>query len=360
MEKQKRVKILYVVESFSTGVYVVIRNISINLDPDIYQFHIIHSLRPDSPKTYREDFACPHITLEYVDMGSWKNYFSAMRKIRKTITAYSPDIIHLHSSKAGFLGRIAAKSKAKIFYSPHGFSFLRVDVGRVKRGIFFLLEKMIILYAGGVIIAVSNGELQEAKRISKHVVLIENFIDLSHIPAEDESEKPLIVTSGRISSQKNPKLFNELAASLPEYSFQWLGDGLLRDTLTAKNIEITGFLDRKEVLTLLSKAWIYIQTSLWEGMPISVLEAMGAAKPVVATDIIGNRDLIKNEETGFLINAIDVNGFVQMVRNLIEDANLRSSIGQAAKKYLVTNHDAKRAVKMYAALYINSKNLLTE
>ncbi|HLW21719.1 MAG TPA: glycosyltransferase, partial [Sphaerochaetaceae bacterium] len=119
----RKTKLLYVVESFSTGVYAIVRDIACNLDPEAFTVRILHSLRPDSPKTYEEDFAQPHISLQYIPMGSLKTYRRAVGAIREAIRTFEPDAIHLHSSKAGVLGRLAAKGSfsKRLLYSPHGF-----------------------------------------------------------------------------------------------------------------------------------------------------------------------------------------------------------------------------------------------
>ena len=114
-----------------------------------------------------------------------------------------------------------------------------------------------------------------------------------------------ICTVGRIGFQKNPKLFNEIAQEFPDLQFTWIGDGELRSELTSKNINITGWLERKEVLKELNKNDIFILPSLWEGLPISLLEAMYMKKICIVSDVIGNRDVIKDKFNGFVANNIE-------------------------------------------------------
>ena len=348
-----KTNVLYIVESFSTGVYAILRDIAVSLDPQQFHIHIIHSLRSDSPKDFQEDLNYDHISLEYVPMDSAGNYLRAVKQIRRTIRKFQPDAVHLHSSKAGFLGRIAAKREGHthVFYSPHGLSFLRLDVGRIKRSIFFLLERFISWYAGGTVIAVSQGELKEAKRITDNAVLINNFIEIPEEISNKESETPLVATSGRISPQKNPDLFTSIARTMPEVQFLWIGDGPQRDRLTAENISVTGYLSRSQVLSLLKGSWVYLQTSKWEGMPVSVLEAMALGKPVTASRIIGNCDLIEHGKTGFLYTLDDIHGFKDKIRELLQNRQLRESIGKAARAHAEQHHDVKKAVEAYADMY---------
>lgn len=109
---------------------------------------------------------------------------------------------------------------------------------------------------------------------------------------------------GRIGFQKNPKMFNEIAKSLPELEFTWIGDGELRKELTSPNITITGWKERKEVLKILNDNDIFILLSLWEGLPISLLEAMYMKKVCIVSDVIGNRDVTENGKDGFYLQQI--------------------------------------------------------
>ena len=353
---QEKIKVLYVVESFSTGVYAIVRDIACNLDSNRFTVLILHSLRNDSPKNYEQDFDTTHITLQYVPMGTSKDYIKAISTIRQAIKTFQPHAIHLHSSKAGLLGRIAAKGSPckHILYSPHGFSFLRTDVGTLARKIFFMLEYGINKFNKSKFIAVSEGELVHAHEITSNAIVINNFIDLQDFNKQLASTKPYIVTTGRISAQKNPLLFNAIAEQLPELQFIWVGDGPQREKLTAPNITITGLLSRSEAISFVEKSEIYIQTSLWEGMPVSILEAMASGKSVVATDIIGNRDLITHNKTGFLCNPDDPKQFIQLVKTLHENDELRLTIGTAAHTYIKNNHDKQQAIARYEKEYASS------
>lgn len=350
---EEKTKILYVVESFSTGVYAIVRDIACNLDPNRFEILILHSLRNDSPKQYHEDFAQPNITLLFVPMGSYREYVKAIRTIGKTIETYCPDCIHLHSSKAGFLGRIAVDKSicSHIVYSPHGFSFLRTDVGVLKRWIFFQLEYWIDKYVPSKIIAVSDGEKEQAQKITKNSVTINNFIDTAAIQPNKSEPGFDFVTTGRIAPQKNPVLFNRIANAMPHHSFLWVGDGPLRSALNAPNITVTGYIPRSEAIAHVTHAKVYLQTSLWEGMPVSLLEAMAAEKAVVASNVIGNKDLIIHDDTGILCDPEKPDQFIDILTDLMSSESKRLELGQAARAYVVKFHDIHQAIHSYEKIY---------
>lgn len=351
---QLKTRVLYVVESFSTGVYAIVRDIACNLDPDKFEVLIIHSIRHDSPKDYKKDFMYPHIALRYIPMDSLKNYFRSIRLIRGIISEFKPSTIHLHSSKAGFLGRLAMgkKSQIKVLYSPHGFSFLRTDVSGFFRFMFLLLEKAINWYVPSRIVAVSLGEMKEARRITENTITINNFIDTKKISQKETVEEQIVVTTGRISAQKNPQLFNRIASDLPHVSFIWVGDGPLKDELKSPNITITGYVSRAEVLDYLTNTTIYLQTSLWEGMPVSILEAMATGLPIVASDIIGNRDLLENGRTGYLCNPADPGSFIERISALLKDESLQKELGNQARTEAIAKFDLHVAIEKYSTEYV--------
>lgn len=109
-------------------------------------------------------------------------------------------------------------------------------------------------------------------------------------------------------------MFNEIAKNFPNIQFTWIGDGELRSELTSKNITITGWLERKDVLKELNNNDIFILTSLWEGLPISLLEAMYMKKICIVSDVIGNRDVIDNFKDGFVVNK--PNDYVDIILNI--------------------------------------------
>lgn len=314
----KKVKVLHIVESFDSGTYSYIRDLSnflIGFKDIRFSVFIIFSLnrKKISNEKFKNDFdnQIELIEISMAEKISPLNDINSSIKIFKTIKEISPNILHLHSSKAGVLGRLISiflHDKVKVFYSPHGFSFLRKDISLGKRTFFRYIEKITSKISNATIVACGDTEFEIASDIGKSI-LIRNGIDLKKIITINEKElskKLTIGIVGRITIARGPKLFNEIALRFPDYNFIWIGDGELKNELNSSNIKVTGWIEnQRNLFNNLNNLDIYIQTSLWEGLPIAVLEAMALKKPIVATNIIGNKDAIKHNETGFLFNEIE-------------------------------------------------------
>ena len=311
----KALKVVHIIEALGGGIYSYFVELTHSFgDLENVETTIIFSdkRKEIDPKQIYEDFN-KNIKLIKIPMKrelSASADYKAFLKIKKVLEEIKPDVIHLHSSKAGVLGRAAyyfSGSDAQLYYTPHGYSFLRKDISVIKKFFFFCIEKLTQKFFGGKTIACGDTELTYSERIGP-VTLVRNSVNLSKIRTvkTENEQKPLTIgILGRITYARNPELFNVLALRHPEINFMWIGDGELLDKLTAPNITITGwYTDQKKALRKLNSIDIYLQTSSWEGLPIALLEAMALEKPILATNIIGNKDIVKHGETGYLFNTI--------------------------------------------------------
>jgi len=134
-------------------------------------------------------------------------------------------------------------------------------------------------------------------------------------------------------------------------------DRALRAELDALALEL-GFADavrftgvRRDVPALLAASDLYVNSSLYEGMSNTILEAMAAGKPVLATAVGGNVDLVRDGATGFLVPAQDAEAMGERMAALLADPALRCRVGEAGRAYVETNHGMQRMVDTYAELY---------
>ncbi|MDR3430133.1 MULTISPECIES: glycosyltransferase [Silvimonas] len=348
--------IVHVVESFGAGTLSMVTAIANRQRADGLRVTIIHSVREETPDNWRELFAegIALIQLPMTRSISPVADFRAGRLLHGTLKTLAPDVVHLHSSKAGALGRILSMiyRGPKWFFSPHGLSFLQRAEGRLKNSIFLLIEKLL---AGAPVtfVACSPGEAGEIRtHLSKNVVEVHNAVDIDAVPLALGNEGVVrIGTVGRVTLARNPELFAEIAAALSqpgEIEFVWIGGGdeSGETALKQAGVKLTGWVDRKAALQHMAGLDIYIQTSRWEGMPVAVLEAMAAGLPVVATDVIGNRDLVRDGINGYLGHtAAD---FTARLALLAQDRHARVELGQRARHFV---QDYYSLDVMMAALY---------
>lgn len=351
--------VLHIAEAFGGGIVTFIANLA-NEQCEEYHVVIAHGIRPETHANYR-DFFDPRIRMVKVD--SFRQHISlpdewkAIKELRHVIKEIQPDIIHMHSSQSGVLGKLASWDyKASKVYSPHGFAFLKQDVAGWKRRVFKTIEKVFSLF-DCTLVASSPTEYEVAKHITSKVRLITNGIKITsldnYLSVNCQKEKPIVGMVGRALPQKNPSFFNRVAKLMPDVHFEWIGDGDLRGLLTAPNIHIVGWGPREEALRYVAESDIYIMTSLWEGMPLALLEAMYLKKPCVVTDVVGNRDVIQNNVNGFVCQ--DEAGFVKSIKYLIDNESERIRMGLQGHKDVVEKYDSRIMAKEYSKVYLEKK-----
>ena len=360
MENKK--KIVHVVESFGGGVYNFLVDL-LNNTIDEFDITVIYALRPQTPDNFINDFdkRIKFIHSKYMTRSIGLNDLKAFFEIKKLLKSESPDIVHCHSSKAGLLTRLATNTKKiKTFYTPHGYSFLMEDSSKLKRLIYRSIEKIGTLNHS-IIVACSKGEYEESLKLTKRATYVSNGVNLEklkkYIPdkiKQINTKKLTFVTTGRVSYQKNPELFNKIAENFPQIRFIWVGTGDLEDKLTSKNIEITGWKNRDELMEILNKSDIFILPSLWEGLPISLLEAMALKKPCIVSNVIGNRDVISNENNGFVCN--NLNEFIEVIKNIQDNKYNLEKISENAFNDIKNIYNTEVMCKKYCNIYKGEMN----
>lgn len=333
-------KILYIVEAMGGGIFSYIVDLSNELI-NYYDIYIAYAVRKQTPQNYM-DYFDKRINLIKVEnfcrsINPIKD-IKAMLELKQIEKKIKPDIIHLHSSKAGAIGRIAFNGKIPMFYTPHGYSFLMENCNAIKRILFKSIE-YICAKRKCVTISCSAGEHLETLKLTKTAVYVNNGININELQKNiDKTEKinhPFTVfTLGRICYQKDPTLFNEIAKQLSDIRFIWIGDGELRNELNSSNIEVTGWVDRMKAIKYAVNADVFILPSRWEGLPISLLEAMYMKKICIVSNVIGNRDVIINNYNGFIcLNADDFIKKIKTVRINDFDSVVENAHNEILKKY---------------------------
>lgn len=351
----RKKKILYFVEAFGGGVFTYLVNLTNELC-DEYDIYIAYGLRKQTPKNLKKYF---DKRIHLIKVQNYQRSISLLRdtkallEMKRIANKVKPDIIHLNSSKAGILGRFLFRnSKVPVFYTPHGYSFLMADISNQKKAFYKLLEKA-FAFKNIETIACSKGEYEITKELTSNATYVDNGINLKEFDGinmdhQTNFDHLKIATLGRISLQKNPVMFNRIAESFPNVDFIWIGDGELRDKLTTPNIKVTGWVDNKTALNYLADTDIFILTSLWEGLPMALLEAMYMKKICIVSDVVGNRDVIHNGQNGYICDS--VSNYIEIVRK-VKNKNNFDQVITNAKNEVINHYNSRIMAQQYKQIY---------
>lgn len=300
-----------------------------------------------------------------------KAVWQAIQIIKKE----KPDIVHCHSAKGGMVGRIASfVTRTRVFYTPHAFSFLSAESGK-KRAIFLTMERMTRLNSTMLACSDTERELgmkEVGYREDKAKVWNNSIpaITTEHIKRPDglDPKERFVISIGRPSYQKNPRLMVEVMRRVHErhsdVKFYLVGVGFYSPMLSEMKalvcrygledvIMLLPWLSHEETLGYLQQSLFYISTSLYEGLPIAVLEAMAMEKAVVATDVIGNKDCVKNCENGYLLEN-NADSFAEKICELIENKCLREQMGKVSKDFFEKEFLIDNRIKALEDIYFDS------
>ena len=290
----------------------------------------------------------------------------ALIEIYRLIKKEKPKIVHVHTSKAGFLGRIAcAFLPVKCVYTPHGHIFYGY-FNKFLTKIFILLEKIANYFADRVC-ALSDGEAEELIKfgtVKKEKVRVipsgieENFKEKKNYKIK---ENPRILSVGRLVEIKGYvyliKASPFVLRHFPNAKFIICGDGHLRTKLIElakelgvyKNFEFRGFC--RNVSEILYESDIFVMPSLNEGMCRAVAEAMLTGLPVVASKVCGLKSIVKDGETGILFPPKDEKALAEAIIKLLSDEKLREKMGKAGREYAKRYLTVKRMISLTDKLY---------
>ena len=310
MEKKK---ILMVCEAFGGGVFTYVSQLCNDMVDD-FEVYLAYSLRPQTPKNYKEflNQKVHLIKMKHVGVNgliNLKSDIAAIKELRQIEKNVKPDVIHLHSSVAGGLGRIAYSGKNNIVvYTPHGYAHILMGPGK-KSTVYKFAEK--VLGNRALTLTCCESEDEEAKKFSKRTAYIETGVNLTELSASLDgikavkNDKFTVFTLGRACVQKQPQLFNRIAELVPTARFIWIGNGELEDELTAPNIEVTGWKPRKEALSMAKSADAFVLCSLGEAIAMSLIENMYIKKLILVSNTIGNKSVIHNGINGYVCDTAE-------------------------------------------------------
>lgn len=355
MEKKK---LLMVCEAFGGGVFAYVSQLCNDMCED-FDVYLAYALRPQTPKNYM-DAMDPRVHMIEVKTfgGRLTNFFQdaqAVNELKKIARTVKPNIIHLHSSIAGGVGRIAFKSckKYKVVYTPHGYAHILMGEPDSMSCRLYKLMELALGKRNCITLTCCESEDEEAKKLTKRTAYVETGVNVADLSATidpivpEKQEKFTVYAMGRMCVQKQPDLFNEIALRVPEANFVWVGTGELKNQLTAPNLKITGWKPRHEAIAMGKGADVYILCSLGEAIAMSLIENMYMGKLCMVSNVMGNKSVIKDGVNGFVCSTVD--DYVRHIKEAMVSFphQLANQAAKDVREYYNTERMKRDYVKFY-------------
>jgi glycosyltransferase involved in cell wall biosynthesis len=296
--------VLYVAEAFGGGLFEITRKKAEGLVARGHRAAIAYGIRPETPPDPR---AVIDDGVELIPMP-WTSRTAAAQvralfALRRLVEERKPDVVHLMSSFAGLHGAVALGGSAvPTIYTPQGYAFTMSSEPRLKREIYRVLETF-VAHRVTVVGACSQTEGAQARGLpgKPDVSVVENGItELDDAPgAPPRTGRPQVVALGRPSPQRRPEACARILSAVADLAdVHWIGGGDTdgQQALIAAGIPVTGWLPRAQTLKALSAATVYLHWTAWDGLPLSILEALARDVVVVASDIGPNREVVGPEQ----------------------------------------------------------------
>lgn len=310
---------------------------------------------------------------------------TATWKLMKIFRETRPHIVHSHTYKAGVLSNVAGRAIGVrgVVFSPHGHIFEPgasipgVPSSGLKRTALYWITRFSQFWADSVT-AVSEKDKQDQVRLalapSHKYCVIRNGIEIPdrmstrHIDKvalrkkwDIEASSPIVGTVGRLTSEKGHRYLIEAMKYIvndhPRAKLLLVGGGPLMDTLIRitdelglrKSVRFLGQLENiEELLTLID---VYVQPSLYESQGLSIMEAMGMRRPVVATEVGGVTDLVQEGRTGLLVPPGNPQRIAEAVDRLVSDRDWAIGLAGSAYDRVCSNFSVDRMIQEYDLLY---------
>lgn len=293
----------------------------------------------------------PNVVKEYVP--SLQRELSPLKEIL-TIKAfkalyrkYQPDIVHLHSSKVGILGRLAFP-KEKIVYTVHGFDSIRIAYRK-----YLPLEKLLQKKCSAIVGVSLYDKRNLLNEGINDVETVYNGIEkptrLKENPfSQMKNFKKRILCVARLSPPKRTDIFLEVASMLPEYAFIWIGNQDDSQRKYTDNVFFMGSLPNAGAYN--EYADLFMLPSNYEGLPMTIIEAMSFGKPVVASNVGGISEIVKDDVNGYTVENL-ATVFCEKISYILECDDINERFSKAALKLFNEKLTVEHMVAGYMEIY---------
>ncbi|MCS5596378.1 MAG: glycosyltransferase family 4 protein [Alphaproteobacteria bacterium] len=289
-------------------------------------------------------------------------------QLRRYLKKHKPDILSCHSSKAGIVGRMAAIGlPTKVIFTAHGWAFTE-GVSNGARIAYKWIEKCAAPFCSKIItVSEYDRQLALSHKIAKpeKIIAIHNGMPERPAPVrtpKDNAAQPVkLIMVARFAAQKDHDTLLRALKLIKDKNWHVSlcgnGDSLPTQQL-AVELGLTDKIDflgeRDDVPELLEKHDVFLLITHWEGFPRSIIEAMRAGLPSIATDVAGNGESITHGKTGYLVKHKDAEDVAHAITKIVEDETLRLDMGKAARatyeEQFTFLHMAKQNLALYEAL----------
>ena len=314
---------------------------------------------------------------ELVREISIRQDYLTIRHVQRIIREFKPDVVHCHSSKAGIVGRIAAFIEGvPSIFTAHGWAFTE-GIPFFKRVIYSLVERVMLNFTAYVLcVSEYDKALAEKWFLSKSpkLLAVHNGIkDTFNVKLHKDvlcTGVLKLIMVGRFSLKKDHLLLIKAVEKInKEYPnsvvLTLVGDGDLFEvaeqyvnTHGLKNV-ISLLGERTDINELLVQNDVFCLISNYEGLPISIIEAMRAGLPVIASDVGGNNELVKDGVNGFLVERGNSEQLVERISFLLEHREILRDMGQKSREFYLKEFSAEQMMKRISAVYARVLNKKT-
>jgi glycosyltransferase involved in cell wall biosynthesis len=288
-----------------------------------------------------------------------KDHF-AFKQLLEVVKEVKPDILHTHTFKAGYIGRIktreinkAAGKRIKFVHTFHGHLFDDPDFSGLKSLIITSFERRFAMRTDAI---VTVGAQVGKELLEREIGQPEQFTNIPpgveplRIPKAKPRKKITVGWIARVTGVKNPLRALEIAKLFPHTQFLIAGGGDMLDQVKAQALRNTKILGWTDAAKLFADSDIILSTSENEGMPIALIEAQLASKPVVATNVGGVSEVVINSKTGFVTKK-NTKDLAADLEKLINSKTLRTTQGKAAKAHATKAFSVEKMIKAHVSLY---------
>ena len=327
------------------------------------------------------------------EINPWRDFLTFI-KLYRLIKRRNYDIVHTHSTKAGILGRLAAKlaGVTVVIHTIHGLPFHEYQNRWINR--FYVLCERLAARLTHKLISVAEVMTEKALTVKvaplrKFVTIysgmeLDKFLEPGVEPADErkqveigpgveaakkrrklgiEEDAPVVGKVARLFHLKGHKYLLEAAAQVvkvyPKAKFLLVGDGILRGKLERQagdlgikgNVLFTGLVPKEDIPGLLAVMDVVVHTSLREGLARVLPQALACGRPVISFDIDGAREVIKDGETGYLVPAGDSRKLAEAIIDVLGDKDKARRMGEAGRKLVEPNFRAEVMVDKIAEVY---------